>query len=104
MAGVRLHHSSLASCTVAVEAVRSYKQPFACPLCAVTHQFKTVHLTLDNSGDVIVSKQVWLELKDLPGLPLEAMNDVKKPPALVLSMNGGVQAVEVTHVPFEGRR
>ncbi len=102
--GVRLHHKTLKNCVLAIEAVRPYKEPYQCPLCGMIHLNKTVHLTLDGNGDVIVSKVAWKELKDLPGLPLEVANEVTKPPALILSLNGERTVVDIHEIPFEGRR
>lgn len=111
MPGIRLHHASLRNCTVAVECARGYAQPYNCPLCNVTHRYKTVHLTLDAEGDVIVSstpkgRSVWDDIKDVPNLPFTYANDVKKPPALILAMNGnsGLDTTELHAHPFEGRR
>lgn len=104
MAGIRLHHPQLKNCVLAVEAVRAYKQPYQCPLCGTTHLHKTIHLTLDNEGDVIVSRKAWNELKDLPGLPVEMQNPVKEPPAIVLSMDGQQNELKIHEVPFQGRR
>jgi hypothetical protein len=72
----------------------------------VPHAFKTVHLNLDNDGDVIVSKEAWAELKELPGLPFEVANEVKKPPPLIIGMTGYQpdEVPPILHHPFEGRR
>lgn len=106
MPGIRLHHESLtAPATVAVECVRGYKQPYQCPLCGLTHDFKTVHLNLDGKGDVIVSKGVWDDLKDVPGLPFTVANEVKKPPMVTLSLDGYEPSdVPIHRHEFKGRR
>lgn len=106
MPGVRLHHETLRDCTIAVECKRPYKQPYLCPLCNVTHLFKTVHLTLDAEGDVVVSTGVWnTDLKQHPNLQLAYANDVANPPALII---GGPDtdrvAMEILAHPYEGRR
>lgn len=104
MPGIRLHHAELRNCTVAVECVRGYAQPYSCPLCNVTHRYKTVHLNLDNEGDVIVSTGVWEDLRDVPGLPFTYDADVASPPALIIGMNGQSAAPTIHPHPFEGRR
>ena len=109
MPGIRLHHETERNCVIAVEAVRPYAKwaqaRELCPLCGIPHAFKTVHLTLDNNGDVIVSKEVWAELKDLPGLPFTPENQVKKPPKLIIGMNGGPsERPKILAHQFEGRR
>lgn len=105
MPGIRLHHPTLRNCVVALESVRPYKQPFQCPLCGRTHLFKTVHLTLDDSGDVIVSKHAFeKDIKDVPGLPFTIENEVTKPPPMILTLNGQRYEAQVHDVPFEGRR
>jgi len=106
MPGIRLHHETLRNCTVAVECKRGYRKPFVCPLCNVTHNYKTVHLTLDNEGDVVVSTGVWKkDLKGHPNLGFTYENDVEKPPALII---GGPDtdrvAKEILAHPYEGRR
>lgn len=107
MPGIRLHHEKLtAPSVVAVECARGYPQPYACPLCGTTHLHKTVHLTLDGHGDVIVSEGVWEDLKDVPGLPFTTSNHVKKPPKVTLTL-GETEAVEKVLIHahrFQGRR
>ena len=102
-----MHHETLTNATIAVECKRGYRQPYQCPLCNVTHNYKTVHLTLDSNGDVIVSKGVWnKDLKNHPNLPVTVKNEVSKPPALIIGGNGTAQkaAEEILHHPYEGRR
>jgi hypothetical protein len=107
MPSVRLHHESLrAPATVAVECARGYVQPYQCPLCGTTHMHKTVHLNLDDKGDVIVSKEVWKEIKDVPDLPFKAANEIKKPPKIILSLNDydGPKTEHLHRHEFRGRR
>lgn len=107
MPGIRLHHESLtAPATVAVECARGYRQPYQCPLCGTTHMHKTVHLNLDNKGDVIVSKGVWEDLKDVPDLPFTVANEVKKPPKVLLSLEDydGPKPELIHPHRFAGRR
>lgn len=107
MPGIRLHHPTLRNCTIAVECVRGYMNPFACPTCGTVHLYKTVHLNLDNDGDVIVSPGAWeADLKHVPDLPLTVQNTVKKPPKLIIAADGGASQVarEVLAHPFTGRR
>ena len=106
MGGIKLHHESARNSVVAVECFRTYQGPYDCPLCGIVHHHKTVHLHLDNEGDVIVSRGVWDDLKDVPLLPFSYGADVKKPPAVILSMNGPAPdgEREIIHHAFEGRR
>jgi len=70
-----------------------------------THHHKTVHLNLDNEGDVIVSEGVWnIDLKDRPDLPFTYEADVKNPPPLVISMGDPVEQRDVIAHLYEGRR
>lgn len=88
MPSLRLHHDSLvAPAVVAVECARGYRQPYQCPLCGQTHQHKTVHLRLDGNGDVLVTKEVWDDLKDVPDLPFTQNSTKRKPPKVTLSLN-----------------
>lgn len=108
MPGIRLHHETLAApSVVAVECARGYAQPYVCPLCSTTHQHKTVHLRLDGDGNVIVSKGVWADLKDVPGLPFAIANEVRKPPKIILSLDPQVPTdvpIDVHPHRFAGRR
>jgi hypothetical protein len=56
---VRIHHPDLRSCIFTVTDVRHpYPDPFPCPMCGITHLFKTHHLNLDQNGDVAVSEEM----------------------------------------------
>lgn len=106
MPGIRLHHDTLRNATVAVECFRSYVGPFICPLCQTTHHHKTVHLNLDNEGDVIVSHVAWeKDLKDVPNLPFTIDGQVIKPPPMILSLGAEQKETpQLIHLPFKGRR
>lgn len=58
--------------------------PFMCPTCRIAHPVKSVHLWLDDTGSVIVSKGVLEELKSagLENYDLVAEGAVTKPPPL----------------------
>lgn len=98
MAGVRLHHHELRSCTF---TVTNYAIPLVAPMfcwsCSggpegaaprvVVHTHKTYHLQIDAAGDVIVAEELAQKLTDW-GLfreaGLHAMATVSSPPALVI--------------------
>jgi hypothetical protein len=104
---LRLHHDSLtAPAVVAVECARGYKQPYQCPLCGQTHQHKTVHLRLDGNGDVLVTEEVWKDLKDVPDLPFTTNAVKRKPPKVILSLEDykGPETEHLHRHEFKGRR
>ena len=55
-----------------------------CPTCLKTHAAKSLHLRLDSNGDVFVTPGVLETLKTVFLAGLEIMNEVEKPPPLVL--------------------
>ena len=82
MAGVRLHHPVFASCTYVVELAQLYPQPYRCPACGKAHDRKAIHLRLDADGDVIVSQQIYDQLRTVFLAGLEVANEVAAPPPL----------------------
>lgn len=95
MPGVRLAHETLRGQTlVLVHPTKRYRVPYLCPRCNEVHERKTVHLDLDGEGTVIVSPGVFEELREM-GLPgLRVMNEVRRPPAQVISVGGSVAVIE----------
>jgi hypothetical protein len=62
--GVRLHHPSLKNCVLTVAEGRKYPGGgFKCPLCGLTHIWKTHHLVLDQHGNVVVHEGIYDLLK-----------------------------------------
>jgi hypothetical protein len=83
MAGIRLHHPVLTSCTYVVQLEQPFHNglPRACPRCAgKVHQSKSVHLTLDDTGHVIVSPEVFATLLTVHLAGMEVTNEVDRPP------------------------
>lgn len=89
MAGIRLHHPTLRSAdgstvTYVVEIPQPYPRAYNCPNCKRQHSNKAIHLRLDGNGDVIVSPEVFLKLKEVFFAGFEVSNEVKKPPRLAV--------------------
>ena len=83
MAGVRLHHPTFFSCNYVVELEAAYPEPYDCPACKITHQRKSIHLRLDEHGDVIVAKGIFEQLQKAVGMAgLEVANEVTSPPPM----------------------
>jgi hypothetical protein len=80
---------------VVVDSSVPYPEPYTCTPpefggCGSTHNFKTHHLNLDETGSVIVSQGVFDRIKErlaLDGFVIG--NEVKKPPALGIGMGMG---------------
>ena len=56
-----------------------------CPTCHTVHERKTYHLNLDDTGAVIVSPVVFERLKEIGLAGLEIVNEVAKPPPLIVT-------------------
>lgn len=86
MAGVRLHHPTLASCAYVVELPQPFHSglPKMCPTCLKAHASKSLHLRLDANGDVFVTPGVLKELRKVFMAGLEVANEVPKPPPMML--------------------
>lgn len=90
MAGVRIQHAYVRSARFnIIEGDKPYPSgPYQCTPpefggCGQTHEFKTHHLNVDDTGAVIIGDELYLRLKNL----LEAngfteQNVVANPPAL----------------------
>jgi len=84
MAGIRLHHPFLTSCVYVVELPTPYPQPRKCPTCAKVHENKSIHLRLDSTGHVIVSREIHEKLRKVFLGGLEVANTVERPPPQVV--------------------
>lgn len=89
MPGVRIQHPTERSVTFTlVDSARPYREPWTCPPppagCGSTHQFKTYHLRLDETGAAIVSVEIVERLKRIPLQPFIFVNEVAKPPDQVI--------------------
>jgi predicted RNA-binding Zn-ribbon protein involved in translation (DUF1610 family) len=69
---VRIHHPTLRNCIFTVaEPARTYETPFPCPMCGISHVYKTHHLVLDANGDTVVSQEI-LQLFEEGGVVKQA--------------------------------
>lgn len=105
MPGVRLTHARLRGGTLVVEHPRiRYVVPYHCLVCGIRHERKTYHLRLDGEGAVIVSETVLEHLREigLEALGLRVENEVRRPPAQVIAMDGRAVRGGRLYVP-EGR-
>jgi hypothetical protein len=88
-AGVRIQHPTEKNVTfLIVDGRRPYKGLVACGACNKTHEFKTYHLRLDETGATIVSQEIVARLQELPAMGgFSIANEVAEPPAqrLILS-------------------
>lgn len=86
MAGVRIRHATEVAATFTlVDGSRPYREPWTCPPppegCATTHDFKTYHIRVDDTGAAIVSPEIWQRLQRIAGNPFSLVNEVAQPPA-----------------------
>lgn len=100
MPGIRIQHADKRNVTFTlVDGSRPYREPWQCPPppvgCASTHQFKTYHFRLDESGATIVSREIWqrlealdvlLRLRGRTGHGFMIANEVKDPPKQVVKV------------------
>jgi hypothetical protein len=90
--GVRVRHPRSSSCVYTLAAGdRPYREPFECPTCGRTHEFKTYHIVLDSDGFAIVSPEVWAKLQRIPAQPFALVNEVAHPPPLVIGLGSPPQ-------------
>jgi hypothetical protein len=87
--GIRIQHSTERNATFTlVDGGRRYSVPWTCPPppdgCARTHEYKTYHFRLDETGAAIVSLEIWERLQRIPGNPFALANEVKAPPAQLI--------------------
>lgn len=119
-AGVRIQHPTERNCVFTlVDASRPYREPYFCVACAGTegavdrhiggrllrgkvHRFKTYHINLDETGAAIVSQEIVDRLKRLPVQPFAIANEVKRPPAQRLALDGTVTVPRVVVSPQLG--
>lgn len=89
--GVRIQHPTARNVTFTlVDASRPYRRSWTCPPppagCARTHEFKTYHLRLDETGAVIVSTEIVERLRRIPNQPFAIANQVEHPPDQVVRL------------------
>jgi hypothetical protein len=62
---VNLHHPTLRNCVMTFTMfTRKYPSPYPCPTCRIDHEYKTVHLNLNNDGDAVINEPLYQKLKD----------------------------------------
>lgn len=84
--GIRIAHDTARSGMVVVPVPQKSYGPngFVCPTCNTWHDFKHVHLLLNDVGECLVSEGVLAELR-LAGMPgLVVVGSVDNPPPLRL--------------------
>ena len=92
MSGIRVQHPTQRNVRYVVVEPKRYPVPYQCTPpefggCGGTHEFKTHHLNLDESGAVIVSTGVFDRIKDRLALDgFRVVNEVQRPPALGIGM------------------
>lgn len=86
MAGIRLHHPTLRSCTLVVELEKEWssRKPRMCPKCEKEHDRKAIHLDLDANGDRIVSQEIYESLLTVHLAGMEYVNEIEKPPTQLI--------------------
>lgn len=85
MAGLRIKHDKIINRTLTiVDKSRPYTSAFECPVCHLTHIFKTYHVEVDGEGAAIVSLEVWERIQSLENHGFSLTNEVAKPPARTL--------------------
>ncbi|HEU4864645.1 MAG TPA: hypothetical protein VFT76_00230 [Actinomycetota bacterium] len=99
MAGIRIRHRTLRSCLTIVPLVSrpmTGASLYECPHCGVVHPFKTIHLWLDDSGSVIVSRGVFDAMRtEWSGPPeYDVVGEVAKPPPLAIGKNAPVREAQ----------
>lgn len=89
MSGVRIQHTTERNVTFTlVDGKRPYQHPIDCPVCHRVHTFKTYHIALDETGAAIVSLEIAERIKALPNSGFAVTNEVRKPPPLIVGLNG----------------
>lgn len=90
MASVRLHHPLFASCNYVVELHwQKSDSSDACNACSqpdmpMVHEYKSLHLRLDENGDVFVADGILKLLQRVPGMAgLEVVPGRNAPPQFV---------------------
>ena len=87
MAGIRIQHSTERNTAFTlVDPNRPLTEPWECPVCHLTHVFKTYHLQLDAAGATIVSEEVLERLKAIGGQPFSFGEVVDRPPKQTISI------------------
>lgn len=93
MAGVRIRHATeVSTMFTMIDGSRPYREPFFCPPpvdgdgrqtngCGRVHEFKAIHMRLDDTGATIVSQEIWARLQRIVGNPFTLVNEVANPPA-----------------------
>ena len=94
MPGIRVQHPTARSVRyTVVDSKVPYPVPYVCTPpalggCGSTHQFKTHHLNLDETGSAIVSEGVFERIRDRLKLDgFSAYTEVAQPPAIGVGLN-----------------
>lgn len=86
MAGVRIQHQTERNVTFTlVDGARPYSTPFECAICHRVHEFKTYHLSLDETGATIVSLEIAERLRRLgPATGFAIGEEIAAPPPQIV--------------------
>lgn len=101
MAGIRLRHPHFARVTLVVELPSRYPRPYDCPRCRKLHEYKAIHLQLDDQGCVIVARPVYEKLLQVHLAGMEVVNEVPRPPDMAIGAIEQLKA-ETIEVPLNG--
>ncbi len=93
---MRVQHATARNTRFSVVEPIAYEKPYVCPKCRTTHEFKTHHLDLDETGSAIVSHGVFDRLKGILELNgFRVANLVRKPPTITVGAGVRVNGVVV---------
>jgi hypothetical protein len=93
--GIRVQHTTARNTRFSVVEPQPYEKPYVCPKCRTTHQFKTHHLDLDETGAAIVSPGVYERIRGTLALNgFRLANAVEKPPTITFDAGARIARVE----------
>jgi hypothetical protein len=103
---IRLHHPYLKAppdgrLNYVVEMPQRYETPYNCNACKMTHEYKAIHLRLDEYGDVFVAPGIYELLKTVGLAGLEFANELDNAPAQFV---GAVELLKTETVTSNGHR
>jgi hypothetical protein len=90
-----------ASCNYVVEMPQKYPVPHECPTCRTNHIYKSIHLRLDEHGDVFVHPGIYELLKTVGLAGMEFANEVDNAPPQII---GAVEIVKKETITANGHR
>jgi len=86
--GIRVQHMTARNTRFSVVEPLPYEKPYVCKKCRTTHDFKTHHLDLDETGAAIVAPGVFERIRGtLATNGFRLANTVERPPAIHIDFN-----------------